>query len=98
RDDWPLKLGAVDSHRLRDVAGLTAIEKYRCRIGLFVSEATSLGDPFGKCDPPHAKGDLLLLAKCAERQAWRRFAVHIDNVIRMDVDVVSGFGNECPEG
>src|SRR5262245_47164208 len=98
RDDWPLKLGAVDSHRLRDVAGLAAIEKYRCRISLVVSEATSLGDRLGKCDPPGSKGDLLLVAKCAERQVCLWLAVHIDNVTRMDVDVVSGFGNECPEG
>ena len=32
-DDGPLELGTVDSHRLCNLAGFAAIEKYRCWVG-----------------------------------------------------------------
>src|SRR6476660_5611483 len=67
-DDWPLELGAVDSHRFRNLAGLPAIEEYRCGVGGGVVQATSLSDRLSKRDPPCSKRDLLLATKRAERQ------------------------------
>src|SRR5262249_9763979 len=98
RDDGPLKLGSVDSDRLGDVAGFTAIEKYRRGVGGGVLEATRFGDRLSQGDSPRPKWELLLGTERAERQVRLWLAVDIDDVIRMNVDVVSGFVNERPEG
>src|SRR5262249_39212446 len=75
RDDWPLKLASIDSDRFRDVAGFSAIEKYRCGVGGAVDEATRLGDRLSQRDSPCSKWDLLLLPKRAEGQVRLWLAV-----------------------
>src|SRR5262249_28789619 len=55
-----LKIQNVDTHRLRDVTGFAAIEKYRSWIGLVIQKAAGLADGLGERDAPGAKGNLLL--------------------------------------
>src|SRR5262249_61266004 len=93
----PLEGRTVDPQPCATVSTSPAKEKPGRGIRQSVKQPASPTDRFREREPPASKRNLLLHADRAKRQVCLRFAVEIDRVIRVHVDIIGWFVNERPK-